>query len=387
MDTDRLYILFNRYVEGFANPEEKQELMQGLADPIHAEALRKWIGECWEKKDLPEYLDSEQSQQLYNAIHEMINPKKRTIRLYPWSRIAVAAVIMIMIFSGAYFSFFKLPDQFTWIFREPQDIKAPVVNRATIVLADGRHLYLDSVNNGQLAVQGKAKLMKLANGEIAYQIQGKTTVQEMIYNTFSNPRGSKVATMKLADGTKVWLNAGSSLTYPVAFNDNERKLRISGEAYFEVAHANTPFKVCKKDMEVKVLGTHFNVNAYDDEESIKISLLEGSVLVSSSGDSSVLKPGQQAAMDLNGNIKVMEASIDEAIAWKKGYFQFNDADIETVMRQVARWYDVEVIYKNKPAKLFRGGMSRNVSVLNVFKILEETGAVKFKIEGKTVIII
>jgi ferric-dicitrate binding protein FerR (iron transport regulator) len=192
--------------------------------------------------------------------------------------------------------------------------------------------------------------------------------------------------MTLSDGSKVWLNAGSSVRFPVAFTGNERKVSITGEAYFEVAHdARKPFivKDINRNAEVQVFGTHFNVNAYDDEPTINVTLLEGSVKV----NNTMIKPGQQAQVG-NGVKVASNVDFDEVMAWKNGRFQFEGAGIEEVMRQVARWYDVEVIYENKPLNQhFRGGISREVEASKLFKMLEMTEAVHFRIEGKKVYVI
>jgi hypothetical protein len=266
------------------------------------------------------------------------------------------------------------------------DIKPPQSSRATITLANGHKIYLDSTAKGILIRQGNVKLQKLADGEIIYS--GSSTNTE--YNTLTNPRGSRPVTMTLTDGTKVWLNAGSSLTYPVAFTGKERKVEITGEAYFEVSrNTSRPFTVKKvqDDASILVLGTHFNVNAYDDEAVMKITLLEGAVKVSKGTNSSLLTPGQQAELK-DGSIRLInDADMDEVMAWKNGKFQFGEkTDIETIMRQLARWYDVETEYRGKVNRHFWGSISRDANVSQVLKMLETTGIVHFKIEGRKVIV-
>jgi ferric-dicitrate binding protein FerR (iron transport regulator) len=206
------------------------------------------------------------------------------------------------------------------------------------------------------------------------------------YNTLSNPRGSKVISLTLSDGTRVWLNAGSSLRYPASFASSavNREVKITGEAYFEVAHdASKPFIVSKNDVSVTVLGTHFNVNAYDDESDIKITLLEGSVRVNKGSNTGLLKPGQQA--QVSSSVKVLNnTDVEQVMAWKNGKFSFNGSDIKTVMRELARWYDVNVEYKDEIKETFFVKLDRNTNMSNVFRILQTTGAVHFKIEGKKV---
>lgn len=194
--------------------------------------------------------------------------------------------------------------------------------------------------------------------------------------------------LTLPDGSKVWLNAASSLKYPVVFIGNERKVEITGEAYFEIAKDESkPFKVLLNNMEIQVLGTHFNVNGYTDEEMIKTTLLEGKVKVLASGQTKYLLPGQQAQLKSSGNIAVTnEVNLEETVAWKDGNFQFENSDIKAVMRQLARWYDVDVSYKGNINKHFIGSISRNVKLSQVLSMLQQTGEIKFKIEGKNLIV-
>ncbi|QEC43466.1 FecR family protein [Pseudobacter ginsenosidimutans] len=275
------------------------------------------------------------------------------------------------------------------------DVQAPEKSRAFIVLADGQTISLDSLNQGLLANQGAVKLVKLDNGKIAYQSISAESIQEDQLNTLSNPRGSKVVEVILNDGSHVWLNAGSSITYPVAFTGKQRKVIVTGEAYFEVAQdATKPFYVSKGDWEVKVLGTNFNIDAYDDDLKIKVTLLKGSVKVSNSvpedasGKQSgiVLKPGQQAIaaerqLAVNNTI-----NLDAVMAWKNGYFNFNHADLPSVLQQISRWYDVEIVYQGPvPTMKFIGEIQRDFNLSEVLDVLTRTD-VHFKIEGKKLIV-
>jgi transmembrane sensor len=264
-----------------------------------------------------------------------------------------------------------------------KDIAAPAVNRAMITLADGSRVYLDSAVSGELALLGNVKLVKLSDGQIAYQSADGRVIKELQYNTLTNPRGSKVIDIKLSDGTQVWLNSGSSITYPVAFMGKERQVAINGEAYFEVA-ANTsmPFHVKKGSMDITVLGTSFNVNAYDDEEDTKVTLLQGSVKVANSGSSTILKPGEQAIAIINNQLSIIKPDLEEVMSWKNGWFEFNNTNLQTILKQISRWYDVDIVYEGQP-KLgpLGGGISRNLPLSQVLKLLEANGA-RFKWEGK-----
>ena len=292
-----------------------------------------------------------------------------------------AASILLLLGIGSYFLFSKNKKQPIVAVSIPTDIAAPTSNRAMITLADGTKVFLDSVGNGQLAQQGAVKLIKLANGRIAYQPLGDGIASHderdlsHIYNTLSNPRGSKIIDIALSDGSRVWLNAGSSLIYPTAFTGKERKVKITGEAYFEIAHnAAMPFKVQHNDVTVRVFGTHFNVNTYEDETAERITLLEGSVQVSKNSVSKLLEPGQQASIghDESNDIKVLnEVNLSEVMAWKNGKFSYNNTDLKTIMRQIMRWYNVDVEYKdNIPVRYFTADISRDRNLSTILKALE-----------------
>ncbi|HEY5408368.1 MAG TPA: FecR domain-containing protein [Ginsengibacter sp.] len=326
-----------------------------------------------------------------------IEPVRRVRFGYRW---AAAAVILLMICTGVYFLFLNKGSQVN----NPKsvivdhDVKAPTTNRAMITLDNGKIIYLDSTGNGTFATQSNINIVKTGDGKIEYSVASKAPSPGGVgvggeLNTLTNPRGSKVVDITLADGTKVWLNAESSLRYPVAFAGNERKVEITGEAYFEVTHnAAMPFKVQKDSTEITVLGTHFNVNAYDDEKSLKVTLLEGSVKVSVSSPSPKerawvrLKPGEQA--EVSSGIKLIKGiDLDQVMAWKNGRFEFNGSTIQPIMRQLARWYDVEIEYRGPiPTDNFMGGTSRQENISEMLKILEQTKAVHFLIEGKKVIV-
>ena len=225
------------------------------------------------------------------------------------------------------------------------------------------------------------------NGSLSYQNISKSKTPETLYNTISTPNGGDYQ-LVLADGSKVWLNAASSLRFPANFVGRERKVELTGEAYFEVAkNPAMPFKVKLNGMEVEVLGTHFNINSYADESAIRTTLLEGSIKINRPHASSLLKPGQQAMMDKNGQISVInDADLDEAVAWKDGKFQFDRADIHNVMRQLARWYNIDVEYKGTVASHFGGTISRDVNLSKVLGMLHLTGEVKFQVQDKKVIV-
>lgn len=302
------------------------------------------------------------------------------------TKVAVAASILLVLVTGYWLVDNKMPDDVRHATAKLNDIKAPATNLATITLTDGRKVYLDSAANGTLVTAGNMQIVKLADGKIAYSQGSAASSQEMVYNTLSNPRGSKAIDIILADGSHVWLNAGSSVTFPLVFTGRERRVSITGEAYFEVTHNTKPFYVSKGNVDVQVLGTQFNVNAYDDENNIKVTLLEGSVKTSMiNGESSILKPGEQA--QVAAGIKVMKGvDTEQVMAWKNGKFSFNNTDIKTIMREIMRWYDVDVIYEGDISdRYFTADISRDKNLASMLKIFE-LNKIHFRIEGKKLIV-
>lgn len=260
----------------------------------------------------------------------------------------------------------------------------PGGEKAILKLSDGSSIVLDDAQNGALAHQGNTDIIKV-NGRINYSTNG--TSSEVMYNTITTPKGGKYQ-VQLPDGSEVWLNSGSSLYFPTAFIGKERRVELSGQAYFEVAkNRQMPFIVKVKKAEIQVLGTHFDVMAYNDENTIKTSLLEGSVKFVSGHNQRVLKPGQQSQLSTDGQVKVLNnINAEEVLSWKSGVFHFNNADVETVMRQLSRWYDVDVIYKSKPTERFFAKIPTNTKLSDVLMALELTGKVHFQIDGRKVIV-
>jgi transmembrane sensor len=346
--------------------------------------------------EIPVEVHDRMEERLRNAVEEDTVPvrQKPLIRkLLNWRWAAAAVFLMVTSVALVVIVSNRNNDLANSNSQLVVDVKAPGLNKAMVTLADGRTVLLSSLDKGLLAEQANVELVKLADGRIAYQTKDGKIVSELQYNTLTNPVGSKVIDMMLADGTHVWLNAGSSLTYPVAFAGKDRRVRISGEAYFEVAHnPSKPFYVTRNNLEVRVLGTHFNVNAYDDEKDIKVTLLEGSVKVATTGKATaiILKPGQQAVNRANTDdvSVVLNANADQAIAWKDDKFQFQQTNIQEIMRQVARWYDVVIEYRGNTAAInFDGTLSRQVSVTELLKRFEATGLVRFEIEDNKIIVI
>lgn len=381
MDINQAKELLRRYQTGSISQSEK-ELVESWYRQLIETGEWQWTEGEREKVEM--MLESRILEKIKDTQKQKAAHVYSLNRKYWWA----AASIVLLLGFATYFLVFNEPTKSAHpvAINVTNDVAAPQSSKAMITLADGQRIFLDSISNGALAVQGNVKLIKLASGEIVYQSSGGVS-GKIEYNTLENPRGSKVINMVLADGSKVWLNAGSSLTYPVLFVGNERKVSIEGEAYFEVAHdISKPFVVHYGAIDVQVLGTHFNVNTFEDGDSnVKVTLIEGSVKVDNGNATNLLKPGQQAR--INDKIKIVsDVDLNQVMAWKNGYFQFNNASLQSVLKQVARWYDVDVIYEgNNQPREFVGEMERDLSLSEVLKILE-INKVHFTIKGNNLII-
>lgn len=381
--------LLNRLFHGTISVSEKESLARWVQESGEEDHLKEMIQQSWQQFETQETLPQAKANELLQSIlfHAKSQEKQpaKLIGMHKrsWGRIAVAASILLALGIGSYFIFFNQPKQNEIVKTDlPKDVEAPKGTKAMITLANGQKVLLDSLTSGTLAIQGNVNVVKTADGQIVYN--GSST--EIEYNTMFNPRGSKVVNLTLSDGTKVWLNSESSLRYPIAFAGNERGVEITGEAYFEVAKdAKKKFIVSGNGVTTEVLGTHFNVNTYTDESSVKVTLLEGSVKVTKAALTGLLKPGQQA--QVSSEIKVVNGvDVDEVMAWKNGRFQFNKASLQEVMRQIARWYDVEISYEGKiTPQQFGGKMQRDLNLSEVLDGLAKS-QVHFRIEGKKVVV-
>jgi len=335
------------------------------------------------------------------------HPAQKPVRSIRWIRYAAAAAIVLLI-SGTYYLHTRKNEKVETVAKQSpvKNDVAPGGNKAVLTLSNGEKIILDSAHNGIVAQQGSAKIIKTDSGKLAYNILNEKST-EIVFNTLTTPRGGQYK-VQLPDGTNVWLNSTSSIRYPTSFPNHERKVEITGEAYFEVTRDEAkPFVVQVDNIETKVLGTHFNINSYMNEESVKITLLEGKVVVALQGDTQaknneflVLKPGQQAlalpishspfdkvSSKMQSLSLVNDVNVAEVIAWKNGFFSFNQADLTTVLRQLERWYDIDVRFAgNIPVRRFSGELSRDLSLSQVISVLSEMD-VKFRIEGKTLTVI
>ena len=385
--------LLHKYIYGKPTFEDKAKVEEWYEQTDESES----IGDTNELLQLKEML--------YQRTWDKLKPGARVIPFYksPLFRIVAAAFIAACM-TSVYSLVLKNPnaaapmaEMHAPILR--QDVAAPAANKALLTLADGSTIILDSAGIGSLAKQGNATVSKLNKGKIVYN-DNPNVAAKIQFNTLTVPKGSKPMQIVLADGSEVWLNVASSITYPTAFPDNERKVSITGEAYFEIrsllspaGHTKVPFTVSVtsyiaggKDVEIQVLGTHFNVNAYNDENSLKLTLLEGSVKAGQQGGKSIyIKPGQQAELNQHGEIGLNNAvDVDEVIAWKNNWFNFNSLTVPEIMRQIEKWYNVSVRYEGKVSnKHFSGMVSRSNKVSEVLKIMEQAG-ITFKIEGQNI---
>jgi len=324
----------------------------------------------------------------FQKIKDILQLKEKGGRIIPlmykWK--SIAAAIIIIAFAGVLSTLIYKHKQNPVLSKNKSVYKNDILpggNKATLTLADGSTIVLDSTGNGVIANNGAVKVVKQNNNQLKY-ISSNAGAERITYNTLTTPRGGQFK-LVLPDGTKVWLNAASSIHYPTQFTGKERKVEITGELYFEVAHnAAMPFKVdINHQQEIEVLGTHFNINAYDHEASINTTLLEGSVKIINQKGNKILKPGQQSQLTKAGNIDIIDdVDIDKIMAWKNGLFDFNNTKLESVMNQLAKWYDIEIVYDdNVPNIEFGGKMQMNLKLSEVLQILEKVG-IHFKIEGK-----
>ncbi len=406
-----------KYARREASAGEQESFRQWLQTltPGQMEALIDEYGDI--VAAIPEMQDKPDTG-LLAAVHEEIAGKEEMISSPSVYRISfmrrwwAAASIILAVAIGAYLWNQKLKAKNENVkVAETDFLKkdiAPGKDGAILTLADGSQVVLDSLGNGVVAMQNGSQAV-IRNGELVYDVTGNAA-GEIVYNTMSTPKGRQFS-LSLPDGTRVWLNAASSIRYPTIFKGSERRVEVKGEAYFEVAeNKRMPFRAdISGKAEIDVLGTHFNVKAYDNETSIHTTLLEGKVRVAvlmngalkgasaiakqkSDRPAIILEPGQQAQLGVGQNMKpgikvVNDADIDKVMAWKNGLFNFQDASLEEVMRQLERWYDIEVVYENGvPEIKFWGEMSRDVKLSGVLKGLEES-KVRFRMEGERKLVV
>ncbi|MCJ8211333.1 FecR domain-containing protein [Mucilaginibacter sp. RS28] len=374
MDEQHYRHLVKRYLDGKATDDELEVFIHLLGTGVLDNYFKQVLDEESTGAEEPFVLPAAQR-------------KKRVLPM--WFKYAAAVLLFSSISVKLFLDHFRKPEkaQATNTIRLKNDA-LPGGNKAILTLANGKKIVLGKSAQGTIARQGASQVEKIKEGHLVYQASDSLdqSQAETMYNTVSTPKGGQYA-ITLADGTSVWLNSMSSITFPTAFKGNERKVITQGEVYFEVAKDKAkPFTVESNGQMVKVLGTHFNINAYNDEGAIRTTLLEGSIAVTGPSGTKVLVPGQQSEVtDRYINI-VSGADVQAAVAWKNGNFNFNNTDLPTLMRQLARWYDINIIYTGKVSEHeFMGQIKRSVRLSSVLKILQASG-VRCNIDGKNLYI-
>lgn len=377
MERSSIPTLLEKYKNGTITPEELAMLedwyLHWQPEPMEvaAEELAQLKVEVW------------QSLQL-GAVHK---------RVVPWRAWAAAAAMLVLLVGAGFYMMHRSSSKpAVAVLPPPAGLPQPGGNRAILTLSNGRQILLEKNGKGVVAQDADATIRQAGDGQIAYDrnTSGKQAAGAPGLNTLSTPRGGQYHLL-LADGTGVWLNAGSSITYPVNFDPSERKVIVTGEVYFEVAqHTGQPFRVLAGKAEIAVLGTRFNVKAYPDDPDIRTTLLSGSVKMinQSRGNASVLRPGQQGVLANNGNeISVSTVRAEDAISWKNGYFLFDSMDLPNIMKLIGRWYDVDVAYRSQlNHETFGGTFSRNAQLSDILGNLERLGKVHFEVlPGKVVV--
>ena len=383
----RMAELAGRRIEGTITDEERQELDTWLSQSAHNHLLFESMQNEGYRRELLKKMEEKKPALAWSKAKAQLDQERRTRRQKNRYRYLAAAAITVLFCGGWLYllSVKQKPAEPTLAVRH--DVP-PGSNKAVLTLANGNQVVLDSNANGVLAQQGNTRIVNLSAGQLAYQsgIIGAEAEEKVQYNTLTTPKGGQYKII-LPDGSKVWLNAASSLRYPTDFTGKERDVALNGEAYFEVKHNSAqPFIVKVNGTRIQDIGTAFNIKAYSDGGGMQATLIEGEIKVSTSKASRTLAPGEQATTAAQGEITIRKVNAADAAAWKDGYFVFSNSDLKAVMQTLARWYDVEVQYdKTIPDKHFDGMIQRNISLATVLKYLGKSG-IDFQIENRVVTI-
>jgi transmembrane sensor len=407
VNSDRIQYLFTQYTNKTCTREELQELFACIAQPEYRVLLEQLMDKEYEALQPLAAASAIDWEHVYQQVTSADNTSEYSLpkrNRFLWIRMAAAALIVLTAGAVVYWwitsSSKKDPSKNIQVVQQSNQDIQPGGNRAVLTLANGQVIDLDSAQNGVLVEQGNMAVVKNQNGEVVYKVvdeERPAGQHTSAYNMLATPRGGQYQ-LTLPDGSRVWLNAASSIRYPVAFANDERRVEITGEVYFEIepvrlrSGQKMPFRVMvlPGGGEVEVLGTKFNVNAYSDEPVIKTTLLEGSVKVVNLQSTAMrLRPGQQAIYFSTKRVDMHineDADLELAMAWKNGFTLFKSADIKSIMRQVARWYDVEVVYEGTvPDRSFTGGISRSANLSELLRLLQ-VSKVHFRIEGKKLVV-
>lgn len=389
---NRLSYLFKRYYNGEASESEINELMKLVRSAEDDEQLSGMMLETWESmQQTDDVLTGESKDRILKSIVgevevDTLEDSRIGSKTIWWTKkYWVAAAVVFLCISGALFMW----DGFEQSSSANNQIQADIVpgsNQAILTLADGSVIHLGEAEDGVISKQGDAEISKTGDGKIIYKDTDEKVYSNYI-NTVSTPRGGQYQ-IGLPDGSKVWLNAASSIKFPTNFDLTERRVEIEGEVFFEIEKDITrPFRVVFGENEVEVLGTSFNIASYPDEPVTRTTLVEGSVVLKSPNQQNKLLPGQAASINENASVIISAIDVEEVIAWKNGLFYFQDAGIETIMRQVSRWYDIDVTYEGVAKKKeFDGKVPRSVSLSELLGMLEYAG-LQYRMEGRKIVII
>jgi len=372
-DSKHIKLLFERYLNNHASREETAELFQYFQDTNNKEALEQMIENQLESRDKEELIDKMILDRVFGKID--LDTEPQNITSPTWYKITgvAAAIILIISISYLFLNRSTYNDHTATIIEPGRD-------KATLVLSSGKTIVLEDVANGKLTEELGTTIEKTEKGGINYKIEGNTDVR-IAMNLLNVPKGGQFQ-ITLSDGTKVWLNSNSSLKYPSAFSASERRVELKGEAYFEVSkNKQKPFIVETSLQKVEVLGTKFNINAYDDESSTQTSLAEGSVRVSCKNNTTLLKPGQQSTLT-DQNIAVRSINLDQVLDWKNGDFNFSNNNLKEIMRKISRWYNIEVIFEGPISQeTYVAQISRKKRLNDVLRALQLSGSIKYSIRN------
>ncbi|HAF35996.1 MULTISPECIES: FecR family protein [Sphingobacterium] len=372
-DSKHIKLLFERYLNNHASREETAELFQYFQDTNNKEALEQMIENQLESRDKEELIDKMILDRVFGKIDLDTEPQNfKSPTWYKTTGVA-AAIILIISISYLFLNRSTYNDHTATIIEPGRD-------KATLVLSSGKTIVLEDVANGKLTEELGTTIEKTEKGGINYKIEGNTDVR-IAMNLLNVPKGGQFQ-ITLSDGTKVWLNSNSSLKYPSAFSTSERRVELTGEAYFEVSkNKQKPFIVETSLQKVEVLGTKFNINAYDDESSTQTSLAEGSVRVSCKNNTTLLKPGQQSTLT-DQNIAVRSINLDQVLDWKNGDFNFSNNNLKEIMRKISRWYNIEVIFEGPISQeTYVAQISRKKRLNDVLRALQLSGSIKYNIRN------
>lgn len=386
--THRLDFLIELFHQKKLTEAEHNELVDLLALPEHEHQASLFLDAVWEKTPESTFFSLEKSAMLQKTIMDQIEPRTKKL----WSnkmllRMITAAAIVTLVFSFIFINQYKTNNGERKIAVNKNNTPfvadiGPGGNKATLKLANNRVIVLDQVKNGVLVDIGNMLVKKNQNGQLVFEAKSTTENNTAATgeNILTTPAGGQYEVL-LADGSKVWLNASSSLKFPTVFSGKERNVELTGEGYFEISKSkDQPFIVNAKAMKIEVLGTHFNINAYPDEQSSATTLIEGSIRFSYLTNTVLLKPNEQAKVK-NQSFKINKnIDVQEVLAWKEGYFIFDNEEIHSVMRKLARWYNVRVEYEDPSVnEEFVGTISKYKNISEILKLLQATGTIKFKI--------